>query len=229
MYGVQKLWSVVNAASKVEPILDDLKLEITAIINRAGIQAVLRLQNTSTGAPMTQRELDSFSKNIGAIVSSSVMNLIQRKVTTPIVNSGVSVLVNKLTEDYQHQQQNDLAKYREALGKAAGDTILQGTPPQDQTPKDKLRQREIHQRAVSLTMQERAMAQELSSQPSSEFISNLSLELNQPVYLFKDGKLAETYGNGKDAAAKSKSPISLAYDSKNGCSSTGPHMGTFVY
>ena len=214
IHTVHKLGSVMDAGTKIEPILDDLKLEITGIINRAGAQAKQRLQNTSTGAHMMQSELDAFSKNIGAIVSSSVMNLIQRKVTTPIVNSGVSVLVNKLTEDYQYQQQQDLAKYREALGKAQGATSLQGTSPQAQVPKDNLKQSEIHQRAVNLTMQELKMAQKLSTESSSQFLDSLSRELQQPVYLFKDGKLVEAHG--QDKAAKSKNPISLAYDSKSG-------------
>ena len=94
----------MDAGSKVEPILNDLKEEIKAIINSAGIRARERLGNNSSTA-MSQSDMDTakkaFSKNIGAIVSSSVMGFIQNKVTTPIVNSGVSKVVDKITEDYQ--------------------------------------------------------------------------------------------------------------------------------
>ena len=142
-----------------------------------------------------------------------MIDLIQRKVTHPVVESGVSKLVNKAVEDYQASNQSALTAYINEINEKAPATagkITEGSKAEA----PKVSKQEIKHRAVELSAQALVMAQELSSQPSSEFISNLSLELKQPVYVFKDGKLVEAHG--QDKAAKSKNPISLAYDSKTG-------------
>lgn len=221
LYAAHKIGGVIDGGAKIEPVLDDIKEDIRNIINRAGIQAQQRLQITSTGSSMTQSAQDvqeSFSKNIGSMVSSSVMNLVQRKVTAPIVSHGVSEVIDKLTEKYQKEQQDLLAQYAQTVrSKAANDT----TSPQDKVPGGQQqqiepKQSEIHRKAISLTMQELELVKEIKNNPSAsqskgELINKLSTELNKQIYLFKDNKLVESYGKGKSGGS-----ISIAYDSKTG-------------
>ena len=97
LYAAHKVVGIIDGGTKIEPVLDDIKDEIKNIINRAGIQAKQRLQGAIISSSMTSAaDIESFSKNIGSMVSSSVMNLVQRKVTAPIVSHGVSEVIDKL-------------------------------------------------------------------------------------------------------------------------------------
>ncbi|BBJ31154.1 hypothetical protein RAS_02630 [Rickettsia asiatica] len=72
--------TTIDAISKIELILDDIKEQAITIITKAAEQANVRL-NGKTVTREHDAIRDSLSHNIGKIAATAVMNFINRKVT----------------------------------------------------------------------------------------------------------------------------------------------------
>ena len=80
LHGVQQAATTIDAISKIELILDDIKEQAITIITKAAEQANVRL-NGKTVTREHDAIRDSLSHNIGKIAATAVMNFINHKVT----------------------------------------------------------------------------------------------------------------------------------------------------
>lgn len=125
LHAMHKVGSVVDAGTKIEPIMDDIKDVIDQTISHAAIRALERPKGIkySKGSKNAELDLeqvqtrDSMSKNIGSMVASYLMQSIQGKITTPLINSSVTALADKALERYNTETQKELAVYSETLAK----------------------------------------------------------------------------------------------------------------
>jgi hypothetical protein len=125
LHAMHKVGSVVDAGTKIEPIMDDIKDVIDQTISRAAKRALERPKGIKYSKSNTNPELDleqvqirdSMSRNIGSMVASYLMQSIQGKITTPLINSSVTALADKALERYNTETQKELAVYSETLAK----------------------------------------------------------------------------------------------------------------
>lgn len=139
LYVGHKIGTMRDIISKLEPIIDNLKQDIEKIINQAAISANVRLKGFFKGSSDSEQKnvCDSLSRNIGLIVSDAILNMIQRKVTSPIISGVVSNLVDNSVEHYQREQQALLATYRMQLDQMKYVSKPEQSLSEEHTPKEK--------------------------------------------------------------------------------------------
>jgi hypothetical protein len=120
LYAGHKIGSMGDIISKIEPIIDDLKQAIDNIVNQAAARANVRLKGSfKSSADSEQKNIcDSLSRNIGSMVGDAILNLIQRKVTNPMISWGVSYIIDESVENYQRKQQMLLANHKYQIKQA---------------------------------------------------------------------------------------------------------------
>ena len=136
LYVGHKIGSMGDIISKIEPIIDDLKQAIENIVNQAAARANIRLKGSfKSSADSEQKNIcDSLSRNIGSMVGDAILNLIQRKVTNPMISWGVSDIIDESVENYQRKQQMLLANHKHKIKQAEE---LEQDPSEKINPKQK--------------------------------------------------------------------------------------------
>ena len=120
LYAGHKIGSMGDIISKIEPIIDDLKQAIENIVNQAAARANIRLKGSFKTSSLTEQKniCDSLSRNIGSMVGDAILNLIQRKVTNPMISWGVSYIIDESVENYQREQQMLVANHKHQIKQA---------------------------------------------------------------------------------------------------------------
>ena len=141
LYVAHKVLSMGDIISKIEPIIDDLTQEIENVVTRiaeianAKTNLALLLGLSQTPSDSEQKSIcDSLSRNIGSMVSDAILNLIQRKVTSPVISGVVGNLIDKSVENYQREQQVLMANHKYQLKHAKE---LEQKLPEKINPKQK--------------------------------------------------------------------------------------------
>ncbi len=220
IYAIHKVGRTIDAASKIEPIIDDLKIQIADVINSAGVRAKARPKVASIEQDIKYQEKvkEEMSAAISSMVASTLMNQIQRNVTNPMVSEVVTEFVSKTVHEYRTKQAEELKKYQKALyqtqmqeklGLAAGDAMGRQS--------ESLEAKEAYESKNSINKDkqyEQAKKQEnikVSLAESNIVMQKIAQKTGQTIYLFKNKKLENTYGKGEKGL-----PISIEYDSLSG-------------
>ena len=144
LYAGHKIGSMGDIISKIEPIIDDLKQAIENIVNQAAARANVRLKGSfKSSADSEQKNIcDSLSRNIGSMVGDAILNLIQRKVTNPMISWGVSYIIDESVENYQRKQQMLVAnhKYQVKQAEELEQDLSEKINPKQKAPGGKTKQ-----------------------------------------------------------------------------------------
>ncbi|WP_341753018.1 MULTISPECIES: hypothetical protein [unclassified Candidatus Tisiphia] len=245
IHTVHRVGGMIDIASKLEPIIDDIKHNIETSINKAGGRAKAKFKDQTM--EMSSSEQDSkiadLSKEIGNMVGKAMLNLIQGKLVNPIVGSGISLVADKLLENYQKEQMNQLNKYKKEIDMRKAELAayrpasysgaipkLSGGPPYPKpsghpnsnsypNPNSHPERSEGTNKAPDTNLPwltSGDLVLNSLSRKSGSMVGNdysmvlLSSSLKQPIYVFENGKMLQSYGKSQGGKA-----ITIGYNPTN--------------
>jgi hypothetical protein len=230
LYAAQKIGSVADAASKIEPIMDDMKDIIDNVVARAASRAAERPKGRAYHRENTSGELDeaqvqvrdNMSSQIGSVVASYLMQSIQGKVTAPLVNVAVTAGANKILENYERNTQSELGILSAALAAKQAESrmhiqqvsgVSAGSEDVVAGSRSIMLANTANDQATLPVIQEETTLEinAADDKPSDESMQQIAAKINQPLYLFEDGVLKASYGKGLNGAI-----IAVDYDSAQG-------------
>ncbi|WP_425363535.1 hypothetical protein [Candidatus Tisiphia endosymbiont of Hybos culiciformis] len=215
-----KMGSMMDIASKLEPIIDDIKHNIETSINRAvgRAKAKFKEQTMETSSSEQDSKIADLSKEIGNMVGRAMLNLIQGKLVTPILGSGIGLVADKLLENYQKDQMNQLNNYKRDIDARNAEPAyrpvsipkLSGSPPDP-----KLSGHPAPAPNLPWLTSGDLVLDSLSRKSTSMVGNDLSMgllssSLKQPIYVFENGKLLQSYGKSQGGK-----PITIGYNSND--------------